>query len=104
VIDTNIEEFRRRVRAAHKKGQRRVVVAKVRRGGRSLPWRTAINILVVLFLLKAFIVIGVGEKKYRDQLAAYTNPEFGQKVGLFFMGPDPVTLKIRDIVAPIIAK
>jgi len=105
MVDRNIEEFRRRVQAAHKKSKHiknRKITTTTRRKGFAFPWMTVINIVVVLFLLKAFVVIRIGEKDYRAQLASYVDPAPGQKIGIFLMSPDPVTMKVRTFLAPII--
>jgi len=105
VTEANLDEFRQRLKELDKQERRRRVVSAIRfgaRGGLRVPWTTLLYVVFVLFLLKAFVVLRIGEGEYRQQLAAYEDPALGVKIGMLVMKPDPVTLKIRDIVEPIL--
>lgn len=110
MAEGNIDEFRRILRRveAEQAGKPRVRGRKIsmRRLFRRLamPWTLIVHLVVLMFLLKAFVVLQVGEGAYRRKLAAYRNPPFVQQIGIFVMTPDPVTLKLRDIFAPMVKR
>lgn len=107
MADANIDEFQKRVRAAERKQARNGFIKKLKPGGKGglqVPWMSIVTIVALLFLLKAFVVLRIGESDYRAKIASYNDPALGQKIGLFVMKPDPVTLKIRDLVKPIIPR
>ncbi len=106
MAETNIDEFKKRMRAAEKKQARGRVLSNLKPGGAGgihIPWMAFVTVVALLFLLKAFIVLRIGENGYRAQIASYQDPALGQKIGLFVMDPDPVTLRLRDFVKPIVA-
>ncbi len=105
MTDANIEEFRKRLIKLEKKQKRRRFLGRLtpgKSGGPRVPWSAFLTVALIFFLLKAFIVLSIGESQYRDQLASYDDPALGQRVGIFIMNPDPITLKIHDLAKPVI--
>lgn len=109
---SNIDDFDRRIKQ-YKKGNRGKFMPIGGRGlqtsqrpkpGFRFPWFSTVLVLTLVFLLKAFIVLRVGESQYRQRLAAYDDPGLGQRIGLYVMRPDPVTLKLRDFARPLIGR
>ena len=80
-----------------------------RRGGGAdtglrFPWFTLLIVLCLAVCLKAFIVLRVGEDRYRDRFAAMKIIGVGDKVGAFLMQPDPVSSRLQEIARPVLKK
>ncbi|MFT4999721.1 MAG: hypothetical protein ACI861_001412 [Paracoccaceae bacterium] len=111
MTDSNIQDFRKRMNKYEKggKGWRSYLNGRRRASGKPLfrlrvPWFTTVLVLSLVFGMKAFIVLRVGEQQYRVRLAAYHDPTLGEQIGLYVMRPDPVTMTLRDFADPIIGR
>ncbi|NOX41556.1 MAG: hypothetical protein GXP05_13920 [Alphaproteobacteria bacterium] len=104
----NIDEFRRILRQVETEQPDKPRAPRYKKStGRSfrgirMPWALIFHLVILMFLLKAFVVLQVGEGNYRRQLATYRNPAIAQQIGIFVMSPDPITLKLRDLFKPVV--
>lgn len=73
-----------------------------RRVALRFPFYSVILVLSLFFLMKAFIVLRLGEDRYLQRLAAVDETAFGARIGIFAMTLDPVSLALRDLARPII--
>ena len=64
-----------------------------------IPWHALRILLVMGLAIKALLILKIGEDRYRARLAAYRGQELGERIGLFVMQPDPLSLRLRDMVA-----
>lgn len=109
---SNVDDFNRRLKQYKKGskgglpliGRRGVRAVSGSRSGLRMPWFSTLLVLTLVFLLKAFIVLRIGEGEYRQRLAVYNDPGLGERIGLYVMRPDPVTLKLRDFARPLIGR
>jgi len=115
MIDVNIAEFRAKV----KKANRRLFNAR-RRAPKNLPgrvmaaWRVlsflwlpmrmVYTAVLLLTLFKVAILLTIGDAKYQQQLASYNENSFSEQIGVFAMTPDPITVKLRDTLQPVLAQ
>jgi hypothetical protein len=72
------------------------------RGGVRFPWYTLVLLVTLFFLMKAFVVLRIGEDSIRDRLAAYDGGNWGERIGVFFMTPDPVSVTLSDLARPVL--
>lgn len=111
MADSNLVEFRKRMKV-YKKGRRFLGISvgggraqKRRPLARIRPlWFPILLVVAIVFGMKAFIMLRIGENQYRAKLVSYEDTGFGNKIGMFIMSADPVTLKLRDLARPIIGR
>jgi hypothetical protein len=107
-----MDEFRQRVAAMQKKGRKKArprfnvsgpdtVPRKI---GYHFPWSVLGVVLALALAMKVMILIEYGEDRYRWRLSGYTEPDFGEKIGVFVMQLDPITLQIRDFALKAVAR
>jgi len=106
MAETNLQEFRKRI----------VAVDRENAGGRwkksgtfhrialawrviRLPWRLGLKLAGVLIVIKALLLLDLGEAAYRQKLAAYRDPTPGQRLGLAVMQPDRLSLGLSAVLA-----
>jgi hypothetical protein len=105
VAASNIDDFRKRLNTYEKGGRGWRGFLNGRKRGMPrlrMPWFSTLLVLSMVFGMKAFIILRVGEQQYRTRLAAYHDPSIGEQIGLYVMRPDPMTIKLRDFAEPII--
>ncbi len=64
-------------------------------------WLAFDKALILLFIFKAFVLLDIGETRYRATLASYQNPVASERLALLVMGLDPVTMTLRDVGAEL---
>jgi hypothetical protein len=67
-----------------------------------MPWYALILVASLFFLMKGFVVLRIGEESMRTRLAAYDGANWGERIGVFVMTPDPVSVTLSDWARPVI--
>ena len=67
-----------------------------------IPWYSLILVASLFFLMKGFVVLRIGEDSIRTRLAAYDGANWGERIGVFVMTPDPVSVTLSHWARPVI--
>ena len=108
-----LKDFRKRLKQIEKKngtkGRWLAKSNKIRPDGTSpepktrwIPWKFLCILAVGFIGLKVFLLINLGENKYHRKLSVLDDGTIVGDVGVRLMELDPVTLKMRDVVVPIV--
>lgn len=112
MTEQNVEKFRKRLKEYQKTKRRKFGIFDRRRGVQQSKkraklrflWFPVLLIVTVVFLMKAFLVLRIGENQYRARLTGYANPSIVETIVLFAMRPDPLTLALRNLAKPLIGR
>jgi len=112
--ETNIEEYRKRLKAYRKSGGRtkgRMIVGPggaKRRGWaignplRHLPWSWVILLAALAIALKSFVILRIGEPQVERRLSRMDDSQISTQIGVFIMKPGPVSRQLGAWAKPLI--
>lgn len=60
--------------------------------------RVVFRVITLMLLVKTFLLVSMGEDRYRARLSSATAPGIAQRIGLAIMDLDPVTLRMAQTV------
>lgn len=110
----SLKEFRKRLKRIEKKNRsggaswfkpRPTIGSDGRSVGRRvgwLPWKFLFMLAGGFLAFKVFLLINLGENLYHQKLSIVDDGTFVGDVAVRLMDLDPVTLKMRDYVVPIV--
>gem|GEM_PF-5198448 len=104
--DRQRQEFRKHAArlTRPKRRRRRATCARVLRGLGAIrfPWMLLNTVLLMITVLKAAILLQVGDARYVARLASYDRSDLRTQIGVAIMQPDSLTLKLRDLMRPLL--
>jgi len=113
LTDENLKEFRKRLKRIEKKNRKgggwfkpRPTIGsdgltKVRRGA-WVPWKFLFMLAGGFLAFKVFLLINLGENVYHQKLSVVDDGSVVGEIGVRLMELDQVTLRMRDVVVPIV--